>query len=78
MASANGSETLVKIDDVYASAVSAAMARIKQVGPTTSLVETLAQQGWNWDDSDANIVVSDSSETDAPCLHDDEEVYHAA
>jgi hypothetical protein len=42
MASTNGSETLVKIDDVYASAVSAAMARIKQVGPTTSLVETLA------------------------------------
>jgi len=55
----NGTEALVKTDDVFASAVSAAMARIEKVGPTTSLVEVLAQQGWrDWDDSTANIIVS--------------------
>jgi hypothetical protein len=79
MAIKNGTETLVKTDDVFASAVSAAMARIKEVGPTTTLVETIVHQGWrDWDDSDANIVVSDSSETDAPCLDDDEVVAKAA
>jgi hypothetical protein len=79
MAIKNGSETLVKTDDVFASAVSAAMDRIKEVGSTTSLVEVVVQQGWrDWDESAGNIVVSDSSETDAPCVDDDEEVHAAA
>jgi hypothetical protein len=74
MAIKNGTEILVKTDDIFASAVSAAMARIKEVGPTTTLVETVAQQGWrDWDDSDANIVVSDSLENDTPCFDDDED-----
>ena len=81
MAIKNGTESLVKTDDFFASAVSAAMARIEEVGPTTTLVETLVQQGWrDWDDSSANIVVSNSSEADIPCLDDNEEmlVPHAA
>jgi hypothetical protein len=81
MAIKNGTESLVKTDDFFASAVSAAMARIEEVGPTTTLIETLVKQGWrDWDDSGANIVVSDSSEIDALCFDEDEQVLvpHAA
>jgi hypothetical protein len=73
MAIKNGTEELVKTDDVFASAVSAAMARIQEVGQTTSLVDVVVQQGWrDWDESGANIIVSDLSETDAPCFDDDQ------
>jgi hypothetical protein len=46
-----------------------------------SLVEKLVQDGWrDWDEFDANIVVSDLSESDIPCLDDDEDesILHAA
>jgi hypothetical protein len=37
-------------------------------------IEELVQKGWrDWDESGANIIVSDSSESDLPCLDDDEE-----
>jgi hypothetical protein len=73
MATKNG-DALVTTNDVFQSAISAAMARIAEVGKTSSLIEIIVQEGWRgWDESAANIVVSDSSESDLPCLDDDEE-----
>jgi hypothetical protein len=73
MADQKGTDALVTTNDVFQSAIKAAMARIDAVGKTPSLVEELVQKGWrDWDESGANIIVSDSSESDLPCLDDDE------
>jgi hypothetical protein len=80
MADKKETEALVTNDDAIQSAISAAMKRIAEVEKTPSLVEELVKQGWrDWDDSAANILVSDSSDhPDVDCVDDDEEVPQAA